>query len=231
MDRRHPRMARMCTKFLKRRWSQSVKTARCATSFWTGNNDVQNARGVFTSDQGHRHHGAAGRDRRDPERILADPPPCGECARRGAGHRRTGRRIESRDAVLCANASIGQSPKTRTGATRAGCRWGRAAGRPAAHLTAAACALAGRRQTGRSAGRGLGSSAPIPENTGHPTLESTAERENAPPAAHGPAGRSTTSALASTDLQPLIHATDQYGAHLENAIDTDAPSEVFAVLD
>ncbi|CCD28944.1 TraO conjugal transfer like protein [Candidatus Glomeribacter gigasporarum BEG34] len=63
------------------------------------------------------------------------------------------------------------------------------------------------------------------------TLESTAERENAPPAAHGPAGRSTTSALASTDLQPLIHATDQYGAHLENAIDTDAPSEVFAVLD
>src|SRR5260364_325681 len=97
-------MARMCTKFLKRRWSQSVKTAR----------------GVFTSDQGHRHHGAAGRDRRDPERILADPPPCGECARRGAGHRHTGRRIESRDAVLCANASIGQSPKTRTGATRAG---------------------------------------------------------------------------------------------------------------
>src|SRR5260364_285542 len=83
-------MARMCTKFLKRRWSQSVKTARCATSFWTGNNDVQNARGVFTSDQGHRHHGAAGRDRRDPERILADPPPCGECARRGAGHERTG---------------------------------------------------------------------------------------------------------------------------------------------
>src|SRR5260363_142031 len=53
-------MARMCTKFLKRRWSQSVKTARCATSFWTGNNDVQNARGVFTSDQGHRHHGDDG---------------------------------------------------------------------------------------------------------------------------------------------------------------------------
>src|SRR5260364_160902 len=113
-------MARMCTKFLKRRWSLSVKTARCATSFWTGTNAVQNVRGVFTSDQGHLHHDATGRDRRVPDRILADPPPGGECARQGAGHLRTGRRIESRDAVLCANASIGQSPKTRTGATRAG---------------------------------------------------------------------------------------------------------------
>src|SRR5260364_431991 len=113
-------MARMCTKFLKRRWSQSVKTARCATSFWTGNNDVQNARGVFTSDQGHRQQGAAGRDRRDPERILADPPPCGECARRGAGHRRTGRRIESREADFSENASFGKWPKIRTAETAAG---------------------------------------------------------------------------------------------------------------
>src|SRR5260364_313010 len=245
-------MARMCTKFLKRRWSQSVKTARCATSFWTGNNDVQNARGVFTSDQGHRHHGAAGRDRRDPERILADPPPCGECARRGAGHRRTGRRIESRDAVLCANASIGQSPKTRTGATRAGFK------PPDLELKPLEQSLEQRAQPvddGAQTDAQLRTLPPLhapspgvdkqvealvaawdhpPQSQkilGIQTLESTAERENAPPAAHGPAGRSTTSALASTDLQPLIHATDQYGAHLENAIDTDAPSEVLAVLD
>src|SRR5260363_58130 len=263
MDRCHPRMARMCTKFLKRRWSQSVKTARCATSFWTGNNDVQNARGVFTSDQGHRHHGAAGRDRRDPERILADPPPCGECARRGAGHRRTGRRIESRDAVLCANASIGNRQKLaqaqRTQGSFVPALSERTGSKPPdLELKPLEQSLEQRAQPvddGAQTDAQLRTLPPLPAPSpgvdkqvealvaawDHPpqsqkilgiqTLESTAERENAPPAAHGPAGRSTTSALASTDLQPLIHATDQYGAHLENAIDTDAPSEVFAVLD
>lgn len=45
------------------------------------------------------------------------------------------------------------------------------------------------------------------------------------------AGAGASSALATAPKVPLMHANDKYYAHLENAIDSDAPSDSLAMLD
>src|SRR5260364_197317 len=230
MDRCHPRMARMCTKFLKRRWSQSVKTARCATSFWTGNNDVQNARGVFTPSKVivimallavtgailsvfwlTRRHAANAH-----VEVLGIDAQGGVSSPETPYYAQTLHAVNRQKLAQAqrAQGSFVPALSERTGSEP-----------PDLELKPLEQSLEQRAQPvddGAQTDAQLRTLPPLPAPSpgvdkqvealvaawDHPpqsqkilgiqTLESTAERENAPPAAHGPAGRSTTSALAST---------------------------------